>query len=662
MRIQGKMTLIVLSTSLVTLLVISGIMFYGMLGARNMAIQYSSEIGKQSNENSSRLLAEQQKNELIDIAADKADDIDYRLRVLEKSVRIAAKTMQKIHAHPHEYKPQKVDAPPSDGAGKYVFYMQYAPNTNTEALAYEMGISANIKDTLLGLAECNPIIDSIFVTLHHNYTLSVDNNTATSAAQYEAPDLHYDALASDWFRLAEKKHDVTFTPVREFVFSKELGFFCAVPFYKDNGELQGVSCLQSTLKGLERIVEDVPLRITGFCFVVDDRGHVILSSDDRTDRQQGILPIDLHTDLRTSENTALAETVTQMVSGEKDITEVTLHGSKYFMAFAPIRKTGWSFATAIAEEEVMAPIAKNNESIQKLTKQNIDLFNHHMTSTIKATAILVLGLLGAVLVAGKKASERFVNPLHTLTDGVRDIASGNLNKKIHIDTKDEIAHLAACFNSMTSNLKESMENLARATEQKEQQNTMLVKKNAELSAALHDIRQLRIARDNYRAESEIDHLTHLYNKATTERICTVRCQNLTEDRRAALFIIDLDHFKKANDTLGHQYGDRILAEFALRLKLICRTDDCVGRFGGDEFVVLMIGALSEDVIQKRAQAILQAARDLYIDGTPSAITASIGIAIAPVHGTDYPSLFQSADRALYYVKEHGRDGCHIGIA
>jgi sigma-B regulation protein RsbU (phosphoserine phosphatase) len=659
MRIQGKMTLIVLSTGIITLITLCGIMFYSMIGARNMAIQYSNEIGKQSNENSSMLLEEQKRRELIAIAADKADEIDYRLNDMEKCVKIAAATMQKIHEHHQDYRPLKNEFPPANGAGKLIFYVQYAKNIDIEALAYEMGISANIRDTLIGLVECDPLIDSIFVASRHNYIFSVDNNINTSAEEYEPSDLYYDALASDWYRLAEKSHGAAFTPVREFVYSKQLGIFCAVPYYNAEGELEGVSCLQTTLKDLNDFVAKVNLHNTGFCFVIDERGHVILSSDGNGKRQ-GALSVNLQADRRNSEDPAIAEMASRMVAGEKGIAEVCIDGKQYYAAYAPVRKTGWSFAAAIAAGEVLAPIARNNEGIRKLTEQNIHLFNQHMAYTMTATVFLVLVLLGAVSLVGRKVSKRFVKPLHVLADGVREIASGNLDKKIHIDSGDEIEHLANSFNGMTDSLKKYIDDLALATEEQERQNVILKRKNLELTAALNDVEKMRIARDSYRAESEIDHLTKVYNKITIEHICNNRCANMRDGMQAALYIVDLDHFKDVNDTLGHQYGDRILSEFALQLKLLCRKEDCVGRFGGDEFIVMIMGILTEDVIRNKARAILRAARELHIDGEPSGITASIGIAVAPMHGTDYSSLFQAADKALYRVKGRGRDGFCIG--
>ena len=660
MNIRKKMTLIVLSISIATLLVMSIIMFYGMFGARNMAIRYGGEIGYQSDLNSSGLLEEQKRKELIDIASDKAADIDQRLAAMEKPVRLAAATMQKIHATPQDFLPQNVGEPPASGAGKIVFYLQYAPTVDAKALEPEIRMSANIRDVLLGIVECDPIIDSIFVASRHNYTLSVDNELETSPEEYNPPDIFYDALASDWYRLAAEKRDLVFTPVRQFVFSKKLGIFCALPYYDENGELEGVACLQSTLKGLGHIVDRVNLHNMGFCCVIDERGHVIAFSNKKNNHPLKTLSVDLETDLRQSENTGLADTVADMVSGGNGVADIDIDGGHYYLAFAPIRHTGWSFVAAIAKDDAMAPVAWNHALIRQSTKDNIHLLDNHMLNTMAMASILVLGLLGAVFLVGKKLSDRFVDPIHILSDGVREIAAGNLDKKIHIDTGDEIEHLANCFNDMTASLKTYTENLAHAKTEQERQNDLLRKKNEELSAALHDVKCLRIARDNYRTKSEIDDLTRLYNKATMEQLCEQRCRELPDGKQVALYIIDLDHFKEANDTFGHQFGDQILAEFAFQLKRLCRAEDFAGRFGGDEFVLMIEGNLTEDIIKKKAQAIWQAAREIHVNGEPTAITASIGIAIAPLHGTDYTSLFKAADNALYHVKKHGRDGFRIG--
>ena len=170
------------------------------------------------------------------------------------------------------------------------------------------------------------------------------------------------------------------------------------------------------------------------------------------------------------------------------------------------------------------------------------------------------------------------------------------------------------------------------------------------------INKIRSSRDNYRKDAEIDMLTQLLNKATTERLCRSRLASNREGVFAALIIIDLDHFKEVNDTKGHQAGDTILREFADGLKRLFRPDDYVGRFGGDEFVVFINNLPGKEIAIQKAQAIQKLATSIMLDEENAGISASIGISSTPLHGTDYDSLFKAADIAVYKVKESGRNG------
>ena len=191
---------------------------------------------------------------------------------------------------------------------------------------------------------------------------------------------------------------------------------------------------------------------------------------------------------------------------------------------------------------------------------------------------------------------------------------------------------------------------------RKRQNKILLEKNIELETALLAVENMRIDRDHYRTKSEVDKLTQLYNKDTTKSICNEQIQNLEEGQSAVLYVIDLDHFKEANDKFGHQYGDRILVEFAVRLRHIFRLNDCVGRFGGDEFIVMIVGFMTDDIIFRKAKQIQEVASQLDIDGKLVGVTSSIGIATTSTHDKDYETLFKQADKALYCVKENGRNG------
>jgi diguanylate cyclase (GGDEF)-like protein/PAS domain S-box-containing protein len=127
-------------------------------------------------------------------------------------------------------------------------------------------------------------------------------------------------------------------------------------------------------------------------------------------------------------------------------------------------------------------------------------------------------------------------------------------------------------------------------------------------------------------------------------------------RPLAVLFLDLDHFKQVNDSTGHAMGDRVLQSMAGRLLACVRSSDTVCRYGGDEFVILLSEIDHSRNLILVAQKIL-AAIAAPLDLTPDIfhITASIGVSIFPQDGRDGDTLIQSADAAMYAVKQNGRN-------
>ena len=164
-----------------------------------------------------------------------------------------------------------------------------------------------------------------------------------------------------------------------------------------------------------------------------------------------------------------------------------------------------------------------------------------------------------------------------------------------------------------------------------------------------------------RKKSQIDSLTTLYNREAFSNMVEQKlaCPMKIEDGYSALFLLDLDYFKQANDTLGHMVGDQILRESALILKTVTRKNDICGRLGGDELVLYIEYAKDIEAIRNCARKISTALKRTYENGAKSVtISASIGIAIRNQE-TKFDELYQLADIALYKAKENGRDGFEI---
>ena len=169
-----------------------------------------------------------------------------------------------------------------------------------------------------------------------------------------------------------------------------------------------------------------------------------------------------------------------------------------------------------------------------------------------------------------------------------------------------------------------------------------------------DVHDLTVAQEQLRRSVERDTLTDVLSRRTVmDRIEA----SLADAARhpAALFFVDLDGFKSVNDRLGHREGDALLVRVAQALQGAVRADDAVGRFGGDEFLVLA-GVRNTTGAHALAMHMLEAIRKVTA-GTlpPGSISASIGYAIAPADAQSPTKLLQRADDAMYAAKRAGKD-------
>ena len=175
-------------------------------------------------------------------------------------------------------------------------------------------------------------------------------------------------------------------------------------------------------------------------------------------------------------------------------------------------------------------------------------------------------------------------------------------------------------------------------------------------------RQLSTSRDFYKRNAETDKLTGLLNKVTFENKFSEYLNEISSADIAALFVIDLDHFKEANDTHGHQFGDLILKQFAKKLSDIFKANSITGRFGGDEFVALLKNVYDKEIVAEKARAIIKMATDLNFPDKELNLSASVGVAIFSGSEKKYSEIFAIADKSVYVVKAQGRNGFSIDLA
>lgn len=157
-------------------------------------------------------------------------------------------------------------------------------------------------------------------------------------------------------------------------------------------------------------------------------------------------------------------------------------------------------------------------------------------------------------------------------------------------------------------------------------------------------------------KASYDMLTNCLNKISFQEQVSHVLKHASLQTRHALFFIDLDDFKGINDNLGHSFGDFLLQTVGSRLKKLVRENDLVGRVGGDEFVLFLESCGDDMHLEKRGLQILETLREEYLQNTTSAtIKGSVGVAVYPHHGSNYETLYNHADKALYHSKHLGKD-------
>jgi diguanylate cyclase (GGDEF)-like protein/PAS domain S-box-containing protein len=448
--------------------------------------------------------------------------------------------------------------------------------------------------------------------------------------------------------------------------SGKRGFYASCPVQNRLGKVLGVVTMKKDLDEMETFISKYP-----YCFLVSPDGIIFLSSKPAMDLKS-LWPLDktIQEELIASRQFGNKPFEAVMKKEIADGAEVTLEGDDYFVSRKVIDSDGWSivllsptnhvrsykligilatfsvclliliFSGVIyATDRSREAVRQSQESYKSLAEKSIAgvyvvqdgkfrFINANAASFAGYTREELLGRDARILISPEDREQVRQNARAMLLD------EGNSPYEFRIITKQGEALWI-------------METVA----------SILYEGRPAILGNSMNITERKQAEEKIRQMAYHDSLTGLPNrKLFSDRLGIALAQAKRNQKGVAVTMLDLDHFKDVNDTLGHDVGDLLLKAAAERLSAALRKGDTVARFGGDEFVLILPDLKGmEDVIQVAQKIVESFRKPFLIDTHELLVTTSIGIAVYPHDGTDEGILLKNADIAMYQVKQAGRD-------
>jgi diguanylate cyclase (GGDEF)-like protein len=474
-----------------------------------------------------------------------------------------------------------------------VFSTSYVVSENLERLSAPGGQRRVNTTKQRRLGDYLKSVRERFVDYEELVALEPGGQVVASSAERAGPL----SLPEDWQVTARTGKPILGKPLWDEA-GKQWTLAIAAPVLAGHEEFLGILAVRLNFRQVGKMLQGYARGDAGDLFLITEEGTVLSSS-----RFSPSELFEIRLPSRIASQLFSHETVLEHYRNDRGVTVVgTLKGTN---------QIGWGVVAELDHDKAYAQIFR----LRNLT------------------IALIVGLLVVVGFAAYVLGLTIVRPLNRLITAASQVASGNLDVKVPVLGRSELGYMTEVFNNMVTRLRQGREELGAM-------NRTLRERNREL----HEL-------------SITDSLTGLYNRKHLMEVLTKEVARAERYQRPlAVLMIDVDHFKLYNDTCGHLAGDEVLRNIAAIFRGCLRESDCVGRYGGEEFLIILPETVADDAwrIADRIRSRL-AEEEFPSDSKPVKITISGGIATFPGNGRSPESLLKSADAALYQAKNHGRN-------
>ena len=475
--IRRKVLLLVLSGSLLTFMLITVFLVFGTIHARKTLDDQTEELADGASEYAAEILETEIKKRMEETTRIRAQTINNGLAETVEDVKFISYEMsdllQKGIRFSEEPLPNALYTDVPTGRAFILYSPDLVKQGISASLQKEIDRASGIAGMLERMSDYYP---NAVVGSKNGYVLRAQEKGGTGAISYlcrESLRNSYDPRERSWYKLGKDASGPVFTDAYLDAATGDLCVSAVMPYYGAGG-FAGVACLDCSIQDLYAQIMETAISRNEHSFILGKKGEVIVSS-----RKEGVLSASRERqDLRRSEESSLAREAARMVEGKSDIRVVSVDGVEYYLAYAPLTLQGWSFGTLVAKEEALVPATAAKSEMHAWMEGFRTTLRESMAGNAAALAATMALLLAGFIAFSIWSAKRFVEPILELKDGVKQIAQGNLDKTLSLQTGDEIEQLADSVNDMTAALKTYIADLSAVTAEKERIAT-------ELSVARH---------------------------------------------------------------------------------------------------------------------------------------------------------------------------------
>jgi sigma-B regulation protein RsbU (phosphoserine phosphatase) len=441
MAVRTKILLAFLTISVISLIIAGGIASSAITELGGTAIEQSEKLGRQAVEESSAALIEDAEEYLLKMAVDQAEYTSLYFEDTEKAIRTVAIYAEEI---------QSDTIPIPSVRSKEVIAPGAHPDTE------ERSELAGLERIMISARTAHPDITWIYI------------GTGSGIFRlYPATDdlpPEFDPRNRDWYQSALRQEEIVWS--RPYVDAGGSGLTVTCSYRIPDPAREWIIGADVTIETINQMILDTSFGGEGYGMLIGSDGHVItrpgLTAEDQ-----------LWDEAFTTENLLLApnreiKAVAQkMVRGETGISRISLDKNDVFVAYAPVKTTGWSIAIVMPVETVIEPAILTGEKLNRQTAETADQIDQQITRSMHLFIITMVVLIAAAVLGSALFSQAITRPLKRLSEGADAIGRGDLAYRVETGTDDEFGELAGNFNTMAEDLSAMMTDLERTTAERE---------------------------------------------------------------------------------------------------------------------------------------------------------------------------------------------------